>query len=102
MSNELTKEKLLEYQHLPGGEILERGLWAINNGIIDENSLLLTIGAYRLNRHGFNIVPLVDATAFPEDQLYALLVGKYKTDAYRHYQNLIRRLVSLENALDCV
>ncbi len=88
------------YESLPGGDILENGLRSLNQGRIDENSLLVMIGAWRLGRCGINIRPLPIDTAFPEDALYHLLAKKYGRDAYRRYNSLTRRLVSLENALE--
>lgn len=88
------------YENLPGGEILEQGLRAMSKGEVDENSLLLLIGAYRLGRCGINITPLDVGALFPEDKLYELLTNKHGDEAYRVYKSLTRRLVSLENALE--
>jgi hypothetical protein len=88
------------YENLPGGDILEQGLRSMGKGLVDENSLLLLIGAYRLRQCGVDIRPLEIAAGFPEDELYQLLISKYGSDAYRMYNSLTRRLVSLENALE--
>ena len=88
------------YENLPGGEILDDGLRSMSQGQVDENSLLLLIGAYRLERCGISISPLSIGRAFPEDELYELLARKYGDEAYRIYKSLTRRLVSLENALE--
>ena len=88
------------YEHLPGGEILDQGLKAMDAGVVNEHSLLLQIAAQRLGRCGITIRSLDIAGAFPEDRLYELLVTRHGAEAYRMYNSLIRRLVSLENALE--
>jgi len=88
------------YENLPGGDILENGLRSLNQGRVDENSLLVMIGAWRLGRCGINVTQLPLDTAFPEKALHNLLAKKYGRDAYRMYNSLTRRLVSLENALE--
>ena len=88
------------YDNLPGGDILEQGLRSLDDGRVDENSLLLMIGAHRLRLCGINIKPPPIGSAFPEDALHQLLAGKHGNDAYRVYNSLTRRLVSLENAME--
>ena len=88
------------YDNLPGGDILERGLRSMRDGQVDENSLLLLIGAYRLGRCGISITPLDIGTMFPEDKLYELLARKHGTQAYGIYNSLTRRLASLQNAIE--
>ena len=88
------------YENLPGGDILDNGLRSLSQGRVDENSLLVMIGAWRLGRCGITIKPLPIDAAFPENALHRLLSGKYGPAAYRMYNSLTRRLVSLENALE--
>jgi hypothetical protein len=88
------------YENLPGGDILENGLRSLSQGRVDENSLLVTIGAWRLGRCGIKIQPLATDARFPEDAFYRLLVSKHGRDAYRIYNSLMRRLVSLERAME--
>jgi hypothetical protein len=88
------------YENFPGGDILENGLRSLGQGRVDENSLLVMIGAWRLGRCGINIQPLPTGTTFPEDAFYRLLSRKYGPDAYRMYNSLMRRLVSLESAME--
>lgn len=90
------------YQHLPGGEILDKGFASLRKGIIDENSVLLLIGAHRLGRCGIVVPPLNIGPGLPERKLYDLLRASHGAEAYRLYNSLIRRLISLENALDAV
>ena len=88
------------YEHLPGGEILQNGLRDLEAGDRSVCALLVLIGAPRLARHGFQIPGAASSSALPEHELYDLLIAEHGPEAYRHYRSLLRRLVSLENALD--
>ena len=88
------------YEHLPGGEILEEGLRDLESGIHSVSALLVLIAAPRLARHGIRIPGNTFASAMPEHALYDRLVAEHGPEAYGHYRSLLRRLVSLENALD--
>lgn len=87
------------HEHLPGGEILEAGLRDLEAGTRTVSALLVLVAAPRLARRGIQI-PKGVAPAVPEHELYDLLVAEHGPEAYRHYRSLLRRLVSLENALD--
>ena len=88
------------YRHLPGGELLELGLKALASGQVDENVLLIAIGAPRLQKHGIVLPRQIVAGDLPEHQLFDLLARKYPREAHSRYNSLVRLLVSLENALD--
>ena len=88
------------YEHLPGGEILKDGLRDLEAGVRSVCALLVLIAAPRLRRCGIQIPQGVSSSALPEHELYDLLVAEHGPEAYRHYRSLLRRLVSLENALD--
>jgi len=88
------------YEHLPGGEILEPGLRDLREGVRSVSALLLTIAAPRLARCGIPIPQGLSLSPLPEHDLYDLLVAEQGPEAYRLYRSLLRRLVSLENALD--
>ena len=88
------------YDHLPGGEILTEGLSDLAAGVRSVCALLVLIGAPRLARHGIQIPEGVPRSALPEHELYDLLATEHGAEAYRHYRAWLRRLVSLENALD--
>jgi len=90
------------YEHLPGGEILEEGLRDLRAGVRSVGALLVLIAAPRLTRRGIPIPPDAAVSGLPEHELYDLLVAQHGTEAYRHYRSWLRRLVSLENALDLV
>ena len=88
------------YEHLPGGEILKEGLRDLAAGARSNCALLVLIAAPRLARCGVEIPGGVSLSALPEHELYDLLIAEHGPEAYRHYRSLLRRLVSLENALD--
>jgi hypothetical protein len=88
------------YDHLPGGEILRDGLRDLQDGVPSVASLLVRIAAPRLTRCGISISPASSTAALPEHELYMRLSAEHGHEAYRHYRSLLRRLVSLENALE--
>ena len=88
------------YDHLPGGEILRDGLRDLEAGVQSVNSLLVLIAAPRLTRCGIRVPSTLALSGLPEHALYQLLTVEQGPEAYRHYRSLLRRLVSLENALD--
>lgn len=83
---------------LPGAEIVERGIQDLARGVESPEALLVSIGAPRLRRIGFD-VPLALAT--PEDRLYELLARGDPDSAHSRYNALVRRLVSFERAAEC-
>jgi hypothetical protein len=86
--------------HLPGGEILRQGLEDLAAGSRSVTALLVLVAAPRLRRCGVSIPTAVRPTTLPEHDLYRLLCREHGPDAYRHYRSLLRRLVSLEQALE--
>ena len=88
------------HEHLPGGEILDQGLRDLGAGVRSVSALLLRIAAPRLVRCGVPIPGEITLSPLPEHELYDLLVVEHGPEAYRFYRSLLRRLVSLENALD--
>src|SRR5438034_6943152 len=88
------------HEHLPGGEILDNGLRDLGAGVRSISSLLVMIAFPRLARSGIQIPGKLFLSRLPEHELYDLLVAEHGPEAYRFYRSLLRRLVSLENALD--
>src|SRR5215813_8338939 len=88
------------YDHLPGGEILRNGLKDLEHGITSIDSLLVLVAAPRLTRCGIPIPQVRSPAGLPEHDLFRRLCVEHGPEAYRHYRSLMRRLVSLENALD--
>ena len=59
-----------EPRHLPGEELVEKGIRDLESRVLSRESLLVSIGAPRLRRLGFELpAPLDD----PEERLYLLL-----------------------------
>jgi len=83
---------------LPGADLVERGVADLERGVESVGSLLVSIGAPRLARLGFEIH---DPIASPEHRLYALLSTEDPDAAHSRYNALIRRLVSFERAAEC-
>jgi hypothetical protein len=90
------------YDHLPGGEILRDGLRDLEAGTRSVDALLVLVAAPRLIRFGIRIPPAGAAPGLPEHELFRRLSVEHGPEAYRHYRSLLRRLVSLENALESV
>jgi len=88
------------YDHLPGGEILRNGLRDLQNGVRSIDALLVLVAAPRLARCGIRIPQTSHSSELPEHELYRLLSVEHGPEAYRLYRSLLRRLVSLENALE--
>jgi hypothetical protein len=90
------------FEHLPGGEILEEGLRDLQSGRRSVNALLVLIGRPRLSACGIEIPALPPKGGqFFEHELYDRLVSELGREAgYSRYNSLIRRLVSLERALE--
>lgn len=90
------------FDQLPGGDILTDGLRDLASGVVSESGLLLLAAEPRLKSRGIQLPEHVTRPAIPEHELYQLLVREHGEEAYRHYRALLRRLVSLENALDAL
>lgn len=90
---------LLQARALPGAEIVQQGLDDLANGHLTINSLLVSLGAPRLRRVGFDL-----PQTFPdaEHRLYQLLAEESGDAAHARYNALVRRLVSFENAADFI
>lgn len=85
-------------ERLPGAELVATGIADLERGVESVESLLVSIGAPRLSRLGFDIrspFPL------PEHRLYELLARDDADAAHSRYNALIRRLVSFERAAEC-
>ena len=90
----------MSYEALPGGDLIEKGLRDLASGNESEEALLVSIGAARLKAAG---VP-VPHPRFenPERRLYELLAREDVDSAHSRYNALIQRLVSFEDAAECV
>jgi hypothetical protein len=85
--------------HIPGHELLNKGMRDLRANEQTEEALLVLIGAWRL-RTVLDIPS--DAAALsdaPEHLLFSKLEARLGRGAHSAYNALIRRLVSAENAL---
>jgi hypothetical protein len=78
--------------------LVTAGLEALGRGEQTIEALLVSIGAPRLERLGFEIPSPI---ASPEHRLYELLANEDPDAAHARYNALIRRLVSFERAAEC-
>ena len=90
----------MERARFPGHELIQRGLEDLRAGVESPEALLVAIGRPRLMRAGLAVpAPLFTS---PEHRLYSYLSKTDPDSAHCRYNALIRRLVSFENALECV
>jgi len=89
----------VEYDRLPGHELVEAGLRDLARGLETVEALLVAIGAPRLRRLGVD-VPEAPFES-PEHRLYQLLRQDDPDGAHSRYNALLRRLVSFERAAEC-
>lgn len=82
---------------LPGGDLILAGCDDLARGMETVAALLVSIGAPRLLRLGYDVRrPLPN----PERRLYELLSQSDGASAHRRYNALVRRLVSFERAAE--
>jgi hypothetical protein len=85
-------------EQLPGAELVATGMADLERGVESVESLLVSIGAPRLTRLGFDVRWPFPS---PEHRLYELLAEDDADAAHSRYNALIRRLVSFERAAEC-
>lgn len=88
----------MQYETLPGYDLIQSGLEDLSRGIESVPALLVSIGAPRLRRLGFNLLAPVSS---PERRLYEILRQSDPDSAHSRYNALVRRLVSFERAAEC-
>lgn len=89
----------MDYDALPGGDLIAQGLADLERGEETVPSLLVSIGAPRLRRAG---IPVPETTyPDPEHRLYLRLATEDSDSAHSRYNAWIRRLVSFERATPC-
>ena len=90
----------MNFDALPGGDLVRQGLADLENGEETIAALLVSIGATRLRRLG---VPVPTPTVSDaEHRLYLRLAAEESDSAHSRYNAWLRRLVSFENAAECV
>jgi len=83
---------------LPGAELVERGIGDLARGEESTESLLVSIGARRLETIGHTLATPIPS---PEHRLYGRLAVEDADAAHSRYNALIRRLVSYERTAEC-
>lgn len=86
------------YQGLPGGDLIEKGIGDLRDGRETVEALLVSVGAPRLRRIGFDLPEPLES---PERRLYERLAEEDQDSAHGRFNALIRRLVSFERAAEC-
>lgn len=84
---------------LPGGDLVEQGIFDLEHGVESVPALLVSIGRPRLLQLGYQVP---DGFKNPEKKLYLRLAETHQNAAHSKYNALIRRLVSFERAAACV
>lgn len=90
----------VDYDALPGGDLVRQGLDDLARGVETVPSLLVSIGAPRLRRAGVPVPETVIPDA--ERRLYLLLASDDSDSAHSRYNAWLGRLVGFENAVECV
>jgi hypothetical protein len=85
---------------LPGADLIQEGLRDLQAQRETLASLLVAIGSPRLRRLGIQLPDTLPDN--PEHRLYDLLARDEPDAAHSRYNALIRRLVSFEQAAECV
>jgi len=89
----------VEFEHLPGGDLVAKGLADLARPSVTVEALLVSIAAPRLRNLGVHVAaPLAD----PEHRLYEQLAREDPDSAHSRYNALLRRLTGFESALECV
>ncbi len=89
----------MSFEHLPGGDLVAKGLEDLAHSSVTVEALLVSIAAARLQEQGVLLTaPLSD----PEHRLYEQLAHEDPDSAHSRYNALLRRLTSFESALECV
>jgi hypothetical protein len=89
----------VELEHLPGGDLVTKGLADLARSSATIEALLVSIAAPRLRALG---VALADPLPDPEHRLYERLAEEDSDSAHSRYNALLRRLTGFESALECV
>jgi hypothetical protein len=92
-------ESDVEFSHLPGGDLVAKGLADLEGSRETVEALLVSIAAPRLRQRG---VPVSHPLPDPERRLYERLAEEDSDSAHSRYNALLRRLTSFESALECV
>lgn len=84
--------------HLPGADLIARGLRDLDRRVETVEALLVSIGAPKLRAVG---IVVRDPFADAELRLYRLLAARHGAGAHGRYNALVRSLVSFQRACAC-
>lgn len=87
-----------DFDGLPGADAIRAGLADLAAGCESVASLLIQIGAPRLNGLGISLPTQPDLNA--DRRLYRLLATQHGNAAHSQFNSLIRQLVSFERGLE--
>jgi len=90
----------VEWDDLPGAELVRKGLRDAELGNITPESLLLEVGKARLEACGIVVPPQLSCQEDAELRLYRLLGALEPSDTYSAYRSLLRRFISFEAGLE--
>lgn len=92
---------LQDFDLLPGGELVRKGLDDLAAGRQSEHAFLVLVARSRLTQLGIPIPNMAVATpGLISHVLYDYLAARYGDDAYGRYNSLLRRLRSFIHALE--
>jgi hypothetical protein len=89
-----------EFDDLPGGVLVARGLSDAHEGLTSAESLLVAIAAPRLMSFGLHPYGPAGRVSEPELALYALLGELNEPDPYSRYNALLREVTSFVRAME--
>ena len=89
----------MDFERLPGGDLVSQGLRDLASGEDTIASLLVLVGAPRLRRLGLAVPQR--STQEVEHRLYERLAASDADSAHSRYNALLRLLVSFERAAEC-
>mgnify|MGYP001178204168 CR=1 FL=1 len=87
------------WAHLPGADLIRKGLNDLGRGEMSAESLLIEISASKFRQLGFaGEFPL---RRLPEHELFLRLTAADPARAHSRYNALLRRLASFHHAVRC-
>ena len=92
-------ESFVDLSRFPGGDLVAKGLEDLARSDETPEAFLVSIGAARLRECGLGVAVVIPDA---EHRLYERLASDDPDSAHSRYNALLRRLTSLEIALECV
>lgn len=89
---------MTDFDNIPGGDLVSKGISDLKSGIISEEALLVLIAAPRLTGLGI-VIPEAPEVPQPfEHALFSEIEKRRPNDALIAYNALIQRIVSFANS----